>query len=216
MGGFQSVAQPITIVGCGPGSSEYLTQAAVRAVGEALYLIGSKRLLALFPETEAERVDVGASVERALAAIEERRAYGGIAVLVSGDPGICSMAKPVIEKFGAEHCRVIPGVSSVQLAFARIGEDWYGAKFISAHDADPALDKETLKGESKIAVLAGRDAAIEWSAELADTLGDGWRSIVCEDLALENEKITDLSAAELKGYKASTMTVVLFIKKESK
>ena len=48
----------ITIVGCGPGSSDYITPAAQRAVAKAKVLAGAQRLLELFPESSAERIIV--------------------------------------------------------------------------------------------------------------------------------------------------------------
>ncbi len=41
--------QSISIVGCGPGSLDYLTPAALRAIEEAEVLVGAIRLLDLFP-----------------------------------------------------------------------------------------------------------------------------------------------------------------------
>ncbi|MGA2035789.1 MAG: SAM-dependent methyltransferase, partial [Thermoguttaceae bacterium] len=41
---------PLVIVGCGPGAPEYLTDAARQAVAQAEVLVGSARLLALFPD----------------------------------------------------------------------------------------------------------------------------------------------------------------------
>ena len=43
-----AIAGEITIVGCGPGSQEYLTPAAIGAVEKADLLIGTERLLRLF------------------------------------------------------------------------------------------------------------------------------------------------------------------------
>ena len=48
--------QSISIVGCGPGSLDYLTPATLRAVEEAEVLVGAKRLLDLFPASPADRV----------------------------------------------------------------------------------------------------------------------------------------------------------------
>jgi len=64
---------------------------------------------------------VSAEIGEVLDHIDMRAYRQRIAVLVTGDPGLFSLAKPVIERFGRTRCRVIPGVSSVQTAFARIG-----------------------------------------------------------------------------------------------
>ena len=65
---------PIVIVGCGPGSPEYLTAAAIRAVQEAEVLVGAQRLLDLFPEHPGERILMEAHTDRGVG--RHRRATG--------------------------------------------------------------------------------------------------------------------------------------------
>ncbi len=208
------IEKPITIIGCGPGATEYLTEAGRMAARKADCRIGSKKLLRLFADCGGEQVEIGAGVDLAINEIGKRYGKGKVAVLVSGDPGVCSLAKPIIKKFGIENCHVIPGISSVQLAFARLGVEWYDARIISAHNSDPEIAFLELAKEKKIAVLAGREGAIAWIARLAEEIGTGYDIYVCEELSTANEKITKVAPKELDGYKASTMAVALFIGRE--
>lgn len=203
--------KPITIIGCGPGDAGYLSGEALSAVAGADCLIGSKRLLDLFQEKGVERITVNAEVQKTIDEITKRYETGRVAVLVSGDPGISSLAKPLIKHFGIENCEVIPGVSSVQLAFARLGLDWLDAKIISAHGADPDGDMKSYEQYKKIALLGGRDESIVWAHGLAKTFFDR-RIFVCENLSLPNEKIAELTLEQLSSYKAPSMTIVLLIK----
>jgi len=205
---------PIVVAGCGPGSPDFLTPAVRRAVEGAEVLVGAKRLLELFPESAAEKIAVGADVEQALRAIDERRSGKKIVVLVTGDPGLCSLARPVIDRFGRGACRVIPGVSSVQAAFARLGLDWTDARIIDAHREDPAAAPEGLRGVAKIAVLAGRQEAFRWVARLAEAIGDGYRIYVCEDLTLAGEKVSEVGKKDLGVLRFSPRCVVLFIRED--
>ncbi len=210
-------AQRIVIAGCGPGSPAYLGPAVREAAGQAEVLVGAKRLLELFPESPAERIEVGADVEGVLKEIEKRRGLKRIVVLVTGDPGLCSLARPVMKRFGREACRVIPGVSSVQAAFASIGLDWLGAKIIDAHGEDPppeSAEPEALGQEGKIAVLAGRRDSCRWISRLAGALGKSHRAFICEDLTLPEERVreaADLSEQALSRLNLSSRTIVLFI-----
>ncbi len=156
--------QSISIVGCGPGSLDYLTPASLRAIEQAEVLVGAKRLLDLFPASPAERIVVGAEIGEVLDHIAVRADRQRIAVLVTGDPGLFSLAKPVIERFGRTRCRVIPGVSSVQTAFARIGVDWADARIISIHKEYP-VNYAHLADADKVAVLCGREGATKWIAD---------------------------------------------------
>lgn len=205
---------PIIIAGCGPGSPDFLAPTVRRAVEGAEVLVGARRLLDLFPESAAEKIAVGADVEQALRAIDERRSDKKIVVLVTGDPGLCSLARPVVDRFGRDACLVIPGVSSVQAAFARLGLDWTDARIIDAHREDPAAVPEGLRGVAKIAVLAGRQEAFRWVAGLAEAVGEGYRIYACEDLTLPGERVREVGKKDLDVLRFSPRCVVLFLRED--
>lgn len=205
--------RPITIVGCGPGGPEYLTDAARQAVEHAELLIGAKRLLEIFPETKAERMAVGGDIAAALRAMETRLGQVAMVVLVTGDPGMHSLARPVVRHFGRALCRIIPGISSVQAAFAAAGLDWMDARILSAHGTLPQIDHKELETVDKIAVLAGSAAALHWIANLAERLAPRL-ILVCEELTLPGEKVTNVAADKLAGFEASPRTVVLLLRPE--
>ena len=204
--------QSISIVGCGPGSSDYLTPAALRAVEAAEVLVGAKRLLDLFAASPAERIVVSAEIDEVLDRIAERADRQRIAVLVTGDPGLFSLAKPVIERFGRSRCRVIPGISSVQTAFARIGVDWADARIISIHKEYP-VNYAPLMDADKVAVLCGRDGATRWIADhlLKDRPQDR-RIFVCQNLTMDDEQVLEVNSADLIALDAAPSTIVLIIK----
>jgi cobalt-precorrin-7 (C5)-methyltransferase len=204
----------LTIVGCGPGGLEYLTPVARCAIDKADLLAGASRLLDLFPTSSAERIVMGCDVLKVLKELELHVGRRNVAVLVSGDPGICSLAQPVVQKFGWQACRIIPGVSSVQVAFARLGLDWTDARILSAHHRAPQLQAAPLSHESKIAVLAGNTATAGWIVSLAEQLTDTHFIFVCEDLTLTQERISQLDAAQLADGKFSPQSIVLFIGKK--
>jgi cobalt-precorrin-7 (C5)-methyltransferase len=202
----------ITIAGCGPGGPDYITAIARREIEAAEVLAGAPRLLACFPGIGAERIPVGADIEQALdriAACRGRR----IVVLVTGDPGLCSFAQPVIRRFGFAACRVIPGVSAIQAAYAAVGSDWTGARILTAHSRVPDTDPATLVDVPSIAVLAGHEAARPWFAAVARQLGSRWRAYLCQDLTLPGERIRQIRQSEWKGIRFPPRSVILFIRR---
>lgn len=203
----------ITIVGCGPGSLDYVTKAAEKAVNEAEVLVGAQRLLDLFQANRAERVVVRGKITDALDAIESRFPARAIAILVTGDPGLFSLARLVIRRFGRHRCRVIPGISSIQAAFAQIGLDWADAEIISAHKQDPQPAPWWRTAE-KIAVLGGRELSLKWIADhlLAQSASDR-RIFVMENLTLENETVREVQHDGLATLVASPSTVVVIVTK---
>ena len=207
-----AIASQISIVGCGPGSQEYVTPAAIAAVEKADLVIGPERLLVLFASRPLKSVVVNSSVEQVLDVIEQRTDCKNIAVLVTGDPGIFSLARLVIERFGRKQCRVIPGISSIQAAFARIGLDWVDAKIISAHKEDPYPDESLLKSD-KVAVLLGRAGSLRWVADhIVENAPADRRIFIFENLTMDNESMRETRREELRDLHVSSRTVVLVIK----
>jgi len=205
----------IIIVGCGPGAASYITPAAEAAAEKADVLIVSQRLKDLFPECPAERIDSGTDVAGILDVIASHRDDGRqVVVLATGDPGIFSLAKPVIRRFGRENCEVIPGISSIQVAFARLGLDWQDARIISAHSSDPEVSVADLRPAGKIAVLGGREAALAWIAGMIPELGEDRRVFLCEDLTLPDEKLREVASDGLADLPVSSRAIVLIIKGE--
>ena len=205
----------IIIIGCGPGAADYITPAAAAAAAKADVLIVSQRLKDLFPGCPAERIDSGTDVAKILDVMASRRDDGGqVVLLATGDPGIFSLAKPVIGRFGRENCEVIPGISSVQVAFARLGLDWQDARIVSAHISDPEMTAADLSRAGKIAVLGGRESYPVWIAALLRELGSNRRVFICEDLTLPGERIREVAPHDPDGIPVSLRAVVLIIRKE--
>ncbi len=207
-----AVKEKIAIVGCGPGARECMTLEALSAIDRADAIIGSARLLSLFPDLTAKRVVVRGYRGETINAIKQHEGQR-IAVLVTGDPGLASLASAVIEQFGLDACHVLPGISSVQTAFARIGLSWEGARIISAHASEPDFDFNTLAAERKIAILTGNTESMHWIVSLARRLGEEWRIVVAQDLTLCTEQVFEVAADKLEKLAQPLRAVIVFCRK---
>jgi cobalt-precorrin-7 (C5)-methyltransferase len=201
---------PIVIVGCGPGGPDFVTPVARQAVGQAQVLVGAMRLFDLFPESCAERIPVTAHIDGALERIDSLWRNKRVAVLTTGDPGLMSLAAPVIRRFGLENCRIIPGISALQVACARLGLDWQDLIIIDAHGSDPEFEPDDLIGVEKIAVFLGQ--LYSWINRLIKSVGDDYHVHLCENLTLSEEKITKIS--DKLPAKISSMSIVILIKED--
>ncbi len=204
----------IVIIGCGPGSPDYLVPAARAGLSSAEVLVGAARLLALFPETRALPIHVGADIPRVLDAMALHVGVKRVAVLVTGDPGMSRLARPDVPRYGRSACRIIPGVSSVQVAFARLALDWQDARIISVHNEVAAPDFNTLRGETKIAALTAGEKSRAWLRALANALRESHAVFVCSNLTLPDEKVEACPVMALETVPLPSLTVVLFIHKK--
>ena len=204
----------IVIAGCGPGHEDYVGQATRKAVITAEVLVGAQHLLDLFPQAACQQIVVRGSMAGVLdqmEALDEKK----ICVLVTGDCGLFSLARLVVNRFGREQCNLIPGVSSVQVAFARLALDWSDALLISAHGREPKVNVSKLLRYDKIALLAGDDRAISWAADRLAELGGEYMAVSCENLTLTTEVIREFNDAELlRQASLPARTILLLLKRE--
>ncbi|MHB8836328.1 MAG: precorrin-6y C5,15-methyltransferase (decarboxylating) subunit CbiE [Candidatus Methylomirabilia bacterium] len=205
------MAQRITIVGCGPGAPACVTPEACAACAGADVLVGAARALELFPECTGRRIVMHGDAQAVLEAAAALDPGLQVAVLVTGDPGIASLATLAIHRFGRAACRVVPGISSAQVAFARLGLNWTGARILSAHSARPAA---AVAGEDVVAVLAGARESFGWIADVLEGCGEGYAAFVCEDLTLTSERVSRVDLAQLRRGGFSHRTVVVIAKEE--
>jgi cobalt-precorrin-7 (C5)-methyltransferase len=202
----------VMIVGCGPGAIECLTTEAIRAIDSADILVGAKRLLDLFPDKRSEKIGGAADIQAALDRIEKEHYNSRIAVLVTGDPGLCSLAQPVLKRFGRHKCQVIPGISSIQTAFARIGVDWYDAAIISLHGRQVGEYPKDPGKYDKVAVLMEGTNSLPEVVSIAVRMGENVQVFLCEDLTMDSERIRQVELPDLKSVTLSTRTIVLLIR----
>jgi cobalt-precorrin-7 (C5)-methyltransferase len=204
--------QKIAVVGCGPGSPEYISGAAVSAVKEASIIVGTERLLELFPDSGASKVVMGSDMKATLDIIEKAKTMGAVAVLVSGDPGLFSFARMIVRRFGRDEVRFVPGISSVHVAFARLALDWADARIISAHVADPGDELSgSLAQEHKIAVLLGRSGSMQWLRRFLHMYPAPRRIFLFENLTLANETMREVTVDGLEGLHVSSRSVVVMV-----
>jgi precorrin-2 C20-methyltransferase/precorrin-3B C17-methyltransferase len=120
----------VVVVGLGPAGPDWLTPEAHAELAQADDLIGYDTYLARVPERRGQRrhaSDNRVEAERARHALELAAAGSRVAVVSSGDPGIFAMATAVIEALDGDDAladvevRVVPGVSAMQAAAARVG-----------------------------------------------------------------------------------------------
>jgi cobalt-precorrin-7 (C5)-methyltransferase len=135
----------LEIVGVGPGSPDYVTLAAKKAVQSADLIIGAQRSVALFSgEIKGETVVLTAENLQDLLkkAAELVKAGKTVVLLSTGDPGFSGLLHTVLESglFQEKDICVIPGVSSIQACAARLNISWDNTRLFTFHEGDVSDD----------------------------------------------------------------------------
>jgi precorrin-6B C5,15-methyltransferase / cobalt-precorrin-6B C5,C15-methyltransferase len=179
--GWARGSQHVTVIGCDgrpPGPD------ATDALAEARTVIGAPRHLSAVPIPEtAERIELR-HLDEALDAIAAR--VGPTAVLASGDPGFFGIVRALRARGIRPY--VIPAVSSVADAFARIGLDWDDALIVSAHGRNPRQALAAALAHPKAAILTAPGTAPELAREL---FAAGKRVYAVELLGTPQERVTE-------------------------
>ncbi|MBV9090350.1 MAG: precorrin-6y C5,15-methyltransferase (decarboxylating) subunit CbiE [Mycobacteriaceae bacterium] len=180
----------IVVVGVGADGMAGLAPAAQAELRRASVIYGSGRQLETLDDTvTAQRREWPTPMLPGL-----RELPDGVHVLASGDPMLHGVGGTLMRLFGPQRIRVLPHVSSVALACARLGWDVQDTEVISLVTAEP----HTAVRRGGQAVVLSRDATTP--ATLARLLTDTGRGashfIVLERLGGAAERRRDATAAQ--------------------
>jgi precorrin-6Y C5,15-methyltransferase (decarboxylating) len=204
----------IPVVGVGPDGTAGLSPRTRAVLAEAELVFGSDAALRLLPEVGGERVVIGsdlpAAVDRLRAALGKKRA----AVVAVGDPLFYGTARYLCEKVGPEHFEVVPHVSSMQLAFARIKETWEEAYLtdLAARPLAEVLDK--VRTAETVGLFTTAEATpARVARELLARGIDYFAAWVCENLGGKDERITRGELADLRDATFDPLNILILKRK---
>lgn len=203
----------LILVGIGPGSPDYILPSALKTIGEATLLVGGSRALETFANIHQQTRKVDGDIPGLLAFVRKQLAEEDVVVMVSGDPGYFSLLETMRREFPADCIRVIPGLSSFQVAFARIGVPWQNARLISAHGRQPELSELRFESGQILSFLTdGKNHPARISSWLQE---QGWpakaRVWLCKNLSYEDEVVlttTVEAAQQISGFDSCVMVVM--------
>ena len=159
-----------------------------------------------------------APLNEMLATVTTQLEKNDVAVLASGDPLFYGIGRKMLETFGAEVVAIDPGVSSMQLAFARFKEPWDDAVFVSLHGRSGDDLARMLLGHSKVFVLTDRHNSPSLVAATLlghlrasgqERVADSYEVFVGENLGLPGERLVTGSLAEISGQNFADLNVMI-------
>lgn len=187
----------IKVIGLGANGRDSLLPACEKWIDESDVLIGGRRQLAFFPEHQGEQVVIEGGLSKLAERLqsESRR----VVVLASGDPLFYGIGSYLAGKVNVE---IYPSLSSVQLAFARMGERWHDAYITSVHGRSMKGLAQRIDGQEKVVLLTDEENSPNRIADYLLSFGiTEYRAFVGENLGAKNERcrwfdLSDMAQAE--------------------
>lgn len=223
------------IIGVLDNGCSGLSATALTGLQEAEVVIAASRVLKLFAATimQAECKDLTGNlslvpewINVALAAQKK------VVVLATGDPLCHGIASFLVKKLGVDKLEIMPNVSSIQLAFARIGMAWQDAKICSVHSKDAgewyrgaAAEHglyallQAINQHDKLAILTSPENNPARIARMLmiENMANLFNMVVAEDLLCTDERLFQgLSIAELAEQEFTGNDVVILCRVQEK
>ena len=218
----------IIVVGIGADGMAGLSAASRAELQRATVIYGSKRQLDLLDDTvAAPRQQWPSPMLPALQTLPVEAAED-IHVVASGDPLLHGIGGTLIRLFGAEKVRVLPHVSSVTLACARMGWNVHDTEVISLVTAQPhtavrrggqaivlSSDRSTPKALAVLLNASGRgDSEVSVLEQLggpAERRRDGTARQWADDAALDVDDLNVIAVRYLPDERMSPLPDDVFV-----
>ncbi len=207
--------EPVVIIGIDEEGVTGLNQTLLTQILFADEIWGGERLLSQLPDCKARRVTLSSGLIDSIKELKNRSSKVKIVILASGDPGFFGIAGTVLSQLPAEEVKIFPAVSSLQLAFARVGITWQDAALTSAHARPVSEVIGLVRRNKKTGILTDPRQSPAWIAQKLISAGiPDCRAVVSENLGEAGETITETRLSQLPGKNFSPLNVLLLIHDE--
>jgi precorrin-6Y C5,15-methyltransferase (decarboxylating) len=204
----------IHIIGIGGDGLAGLTTRARELVLRADLLLGADAVLDLVPEAPGQRFRIGPDLQEAVRNLEENLGRKRMVVLAGGDPLFYGVARYLCDRLGKDRFEVLPHVSSMQLAFARVKETWEEAYLtnLATHPLEEVLDR--VRTAETVGLFTSEDQGpAEVARQLLARGLDYFRAYVCENLGGPDERVTQGELDEIAEMEFSPLNVLILKRK---
>lgn len=204
----------VYVVGVGGDGLSGLTERGRQILRSADLVLGSEPTLKLIPELSAERLRIGPNPQEIIGTLEANIGKKKIVVVASGDPLFYGVARYLCDRLGKDRFEVLPHVSSMQLAFARVKESWEEAFLtnLATHPLSHVLDRIRIAEIVGLFTSEEEDPPTIARQLLARGL-NYFRAFVCENLGGPDERVTQGELGEIAEMEFSPLNVMILKRK---
>jgi precorrin-6Y C5,15-methyltransferase (decarboxylating) len=205
------------IIGVGSDGPAGLTVRARELLGSAKLVLGSDGALQALPGLKAEQHRIGTDLQAVVRLLESEAGRRRVVIVAEGDPLFYGVARYLCDRLGKDRFEVLPHVSSMQLAFARVKESWEEAVLtnLATHPLSAVLDR-IRTAETVGLFTTEREDPPSVARELLDRGLDYFRVYVCENLGGPDERVTQGELAEIRDMEFAPLNVMILKRKSGR
>ncbi len=203
----------IYIIGISDDGLEGLSSLAAAKLKQAELIVGPAALLEKAASLPARKEAIGGDLEK-LALMLDKESSREVVVLAGGDPLFYGTARFLCDRLGKDRFEVVPHVSTMQLAFARVKESWEEAYLTNL--ATQPLDRviERIRTAEKIGLFTSEQTTPAVLSERLVQLGiDYFTVYVCENLGSPDERVTRGTPTEIARQRFGALNVMILVRK---
>jgi len=205
--------ESICIVGIGDDGIEGLTASTVAIIRQAELLVGPSGLTDSFQSDVGDTWDPGSDYE-ALAVRLDRSVDQKVVVLAAGDPLFYGTARFLCDRIGKSRIRVIPNVSTMQLAFARVKENWDEAYLTDLGNQTIDHVVQKIRSAERVGLFTTSENTPQLlAAALLAARIDYFTAYVCENLGSPDERVTSGTLEEIAAHAFDSLNVMVLVRR---
>ena len=194
-----------------------LTDRARRILADADVIVGAAPILALLESLPGRKVVLEPEMSKALEQVKESLRARQPVLVSSGDPLFYGVARYLCDRLGKDCFEILPHVSSMQLAFARVKESWEDAYLtnLAGRPIEAVLDR--IRTAEKVGLFSSDELTPPRVArELLQRGIDYFRAYVCENLGSPDERVTQAELADLAAMEFNALNVLILVRKPNR
>jgi precorrin-6Y C5,15-methyltransferase (decarboxylating) len=212
-------SRKVVVVGIGDDGLAGLTESARATVAGADVLLGSPATLRLVEGVPGRQVALDPDMPAALKQVREATQAAARPVLVSGgDPLFYGIARYLCDRLGKDRFEIVPHVSSMQMAFARVKEPWEDAYLTNLGGRPIEAVVDRIRTAETVGLFSSEEhPPAKVAAALLDRGIDYFRAYVCENLGLPDERVTQAESLEdLLDQAFDPLNVMILVRKPNR
>lgn len=134
-------------------------------------------------------------------------------MIVSGDTGFYSLLSFMRKNYPREELNVIPGISSYQYLFSRIGEVWQDYRLLSVHGREASYIEELKNSKGIVFLTDDKNTPYVIAKNIYEAGYKDMEIVIGERLSYPDERITFIDIKEYEKLNREFAINIVIVRK---